>query len=69
MRHFLLRGLCVNCYKKIPTHYFLVELLSAILSVLIVIRYQITWNSLAALLFIWLLIVLFYRSSQAILTG
>lgn len=56
--YLLLRGRCINCKKKISIHYILVELLAAILSVLIMIRYQVTWHSLAVLLFTYLLIVL-----------
>ncbi|WP_251366405.1 prepilin peptidase [Coxiella-like endosymbiont of Rhipicephalus sanguineus] len=30
VRYLLLRGRCVNCYKKIQTYYILVEFLSAV---------------------------------------
>ncbi|WP_457766503.1 prepilin peptidase [Coxiella burnetii] len=55
-----LRARCAYCHEKISPLYPIVELLCAILSVAIVIRYQISWQALAGLLLTWVLIVLFF---------
>ncbi len=45
-----LRGRCAYCHEKMSPLYPILELLCAILSVAIAIRYQISWQALAELL-------------------
>lgn len=54
----LLRGRCANCQKKIAHRYWLVELLTAILSTLVVLKFGWSIQSLAALVLTWWLIVI-----------
>ena len=54
----LLRGKCGNCKSKISVQYPLVELLTAILSLLVAMKFGATWQTVFALLFTWALICL-----------
>ncbi len=54
----LLRGRCASCKEKIAHRYWVVELLTAILSTLVVLRFGWSAASLAALVFTWWLIAI-----------
>ena len=51
-----LRGRCRHCKAPISIQYPLVELLTCVLSAVVVWRFGLTWAALAALLFTWTLI-------------
>lgn len=55
-----LRGRCVACKKHISIQYPLIELLSAVTTVLVVCHFGLTWQSLTLLILTWALIVLFF---------
>ncbi|MGB5261661.1 MAG: A24 family peptidase [Gammaproteobacteria bacterium] len=55
----VLRGRCGGCGKRIPSRYPLVELVSALLSVIVAMRFGFSVQTLAALAFTWALIPLF----------
>lgn len=55
---FLLRGRCAHCSSPISVRYPLVELATAIASVLVLATFGYTWLGAAALLFTWIIIVL-----------
>jgi leader peptidase (prepilin peptidase)/N-methyltransferase len=52
----VLRGRCSHCKAPISIQYPLVELLTGVLSAVVVWRFGPTWNALAALFFTWVLI-------------
>jgi leader peptidase (prepilin peptidase)/N-methyltransferase len=54
----LLRGRCRYCATKISIQYPLVELLSGVLSAVIVLRFGPSWSALAGLILTWTLIAL-----------
>ncbi len=54
----LLRGKCGKCKNRISAQYPLVELLTAILSLLVAMKFGATWQTVFALLFTWALICL-----------
>lgn len=54
----LLRGKCSQCQNAISYRYPLVEIITALLSALVVIKFGITWQALAALVLTWTLIAL-----------
>lgn len=54
----LLRGRCRYCHTRISIQYPLVELLSAVLSAVIVWKYGVSWPALAGLVLTWMLIAL-----------
>lgn len=54
----ILRGKCSKCQASISWRYPFVEIITAILSVLMVQEFGITWQSLFALIFTWILIAL-----------
>ena len=54
----LLRGRCRDCKQRISLQYPLVELLSGILSAVVVWHFHMTWTALATLGFTWALIAL-----------
>jgi len=56
--HLFLRGKCPYCNTNISPIYPLVEILTALLSVVIVFRYGVSWLALGALIFTWSLITL-----------
>lgn len=58
LSYLLLRGRCSACQQPISPRYPLVEVLTALLSVLVVWRLGLTWESAAALLLTWGLIAL-----------
>lgn len=53
-----LRGKCASCAAPVSVRYPLVELLTAILSLVVVASFGYTWTGLAALVFTWVLIAL-----------
>ena len=56
--YLVLRGKCSNCASPIPIQYPLVEFSSALISILVVISYGVSLQSLMALVLIWSLIAL-----------
>ncbi|HEY9130878.1 MAG TPA: A24 family peptidase [Dyella sp.] len=54
----LLRGRCRYCKARISIQYPLVELLTGVLSALVVAKFGVDWPTLAGLVFTWLLIAL-----------
>ncbi len=54
----ILRGKCAYCHAKISMRYPLVELLCCITSVYVSWRFGVTWETVAALFFTWILISL-----------
>lgn len=54
----ILRGKCAYCHARISMRYPLVELLCCITSVYVAWRFGVTWETVAALLFTWILISL-----------
>ncbi|NNJ93252.1 MAG: prepilin peptidase [Halobacteria archaeon] len=55
----ILRGRCAGCSKRIPVRYPLVELVTAVLSVIVAVRFGFSVQTLAALAFTWALVPLF----------
>lgn len=53
-----LRGQCSGCGSGISVRYPLVELVTAILSILVVFHFGVTWQGISALVFTWILIAL-----------
>jgi leader peptidase (prepilin peptidase)/N-methyltransferase len=56
--YLLLRGKCAGCSKRISPRYPLVELLTAVLSGFVAVHFGFSWNTAAALLFVWAMIAL-----------
>lgn len=56
--YLLLRGKCSNCKVKISPRYPLIELLTGVLSLVVALKFGVTWQALAALIFTWSLIAL-----------
>lgn len=54
----LQRGRCANCDAKISWRYPLVELLTAVLTVAVVMKFGVSWQAVAAVLLTWVLITL-----------
>ena len=54
----LLRGKCAGCGSKIGVRYPLVELATAVLSALLLVKFPWGWQLLAMLVFTWLLITM-----------
>lgn len=54
----LLRGRCAHCQASIGIRYPIIELLSAILSLLVIVKLGVTLPSMAALVLIWVLLAL-----------
>src|SRR4030095_4720646 len=54
----LLRGRCAGCKAPISIRYPLVELLTAVASILVIAKFGFTWVGAAAVVFTWVLIVL-----------
>lgn len=53
-----LRGRCANCKTRIPARYPLVELLTALATLLVLNIYGLTWLGLSAAVFTWIVITL-----------
>jgi leader peptidase (prepilin peptidase) / N-methyltransferase len=53
-----LRGRCAKCRARISPQYPAIEIISALLSLLVAIRYGFSWTTSAALAYTWALIVL-----------
>jgi leader peptidase (prepilin peptidase)/N-methyltransferase len=58
MSYLLLRGKCSSCHQPISKRYPMVELLTASLSLLVSLRFGVSAQTIAALLFTWSLIAL-----------
>ena len=58
LSYVILRGRCAACQARISPRYPLIELLSAVLSVVVVLHFGFTWDAAAALLLTWVLIAL-----------
>ncbi len=56
--YLILRGKCAYCHTRISVRYPLVELLCCVTSVYVAWRFGISWQTVAALLFTWILISL-----------
>lgn len=54
----LLRGKCANCHARISIQYFLVEIISGLLPVMIFMHFGLTAHAAALILFTWGLIAL-----------
>ena len=66
--YLLQRGRCVGCGTKITIRYLLVEVLCAVLSILVVLKYPDPWQLAFALLLTWsLLALIFIDAEQQIL--
>ena len=66
--YLLQRGRCVGCGTKITVRYLLVEVLCAVLSILVVLKYPDPWQLAFALLLTWgLLALIFIDAEQQIL--
>lgn len=58
LSYVLLRGRCGNCREPISPRYPIVELLTAVLSVIVVLRLGVSWPALAGLALTWALVTL-----------
>lgn len=58
LSYLFLRGKCTHCQQKISIQYPLVEITCALLSLAVAIHYGYTWQTMAGLVFTWLLIVM-----------
>lgn len=56
--YIFLRGRCASCREPISVRYPLIEAATAVLSVLVAVRFGATWPGLLALVFTWALIAL-----------
>ena len=56
--YLLLRGKCYNCKSPVALQYFLVEILTPILSVLVLLKFGFTLSAAAALILTWGLLTL-----------
>ncbi|MBT8121564.1 MAG: A24 family peptidase [Gammaproteobacteria bacterium] len=59
LSYVFLRGRCADCGSRIPSRYPLVELVTALLSIIVAVRFGFSIQMLAALVFTWALIPLF----------
>jgi leader peptidase (prepilin peptidase)/N-methyltransferase len=58
LSYLFLKGKCSSCHDAISIRYPLVEFLTAILSLVVALKFGVTWETLAALIFTWTLIAL-----------
>ncbi|MDH3694970.1 MAG: A24 family peptidase [Gammaproteobacteria bacterium] len=56
--YIFLRGRCANCKDKVSLRYPIVELLTAILSIVVALHFGVTWQCATALLLTWSLVAL-----------
>lgn len=56
--YLLLRGKCSHCKTNISSRYPLIELLTGVLSLAVALKFGVTWQFVAALIFTWSLIAL-----------
>lgn len=64
LSYLLLRGKCSSCKTPIPFRYFLVEILTMVLSLLAVWQFGFTLKLIFVLLFIWILIAICFIDLQ-----
>lgn len=58
LSYLLLKGKCSSCAAPISIRYPVVELLTAVLSIVVSIKYGVSFETLTALIFTWILIAL-----------
>ena len=58
LSYLFLKGKCSSCKDSISIRYPLVELTTAILSLVVALKFGVSWETLAALIFTWALIAL-----------
>ena len=58
LSYLILRGKCAYCKQSISIRYFLIELLTLLLSVIICVHFGPSWQLLAGLVFTWFIIAL-----------
>ncbi len=54
----LLKGKCSGCKNPISFRYPLVEIITAILSTLVIYKFGVTWEGISALVLVWVLVAL-----------
>lgn len=59
-----LKGQCHHCHQKISIQYPLVELLTVVLSVVVAMRFGLTWTTFAGLLLTWSLVSLAFIDAE-----
>ena len=58
LSYLILNGKCANCTADIPIRYPIIELITGILSVIVVWHFGFSWEALAAIIITWVLIVI-----------
>lgn len=67
LSYLALGGKCASCRTPIPLQYPLVEIATALLSMLVAYQYGFSWQTLGLLVFTWTLIALFMIDAQTML--
>jgi leader peptidase (prepilin peptidase)/N-methyltransferase len=67
LSYLALGGKCASCRTPIPLQYPLVEITTALLSMLVAYQYGFSWQTLGLLVFTWTLIALFMIDAQTML--
>jgi leader peptidase (prepilin peptidase)/N-methyltransferase len=67
LSYLALGGKCASCRTPIPLQYPLVEIATALLSMLVAYQYGFSWQTLGLLVFTWSLIALFMIDAQTML--
>lgn len=67
LSYLALGGKCASCRTPIPLQYPLVEIATALLSMLVAYHYGFSWQTLGLLVFTWTLIALFMIDAQTML--
>lgn len=65
--YLFLRGRCAFCAKQIAKRYLMLEICSAVVSLIVVWHYGMSWQTLAALLFSWSLLALTFIDVEQLL--
>ena len=65
--YLVLGGKCAGCRTSIPLQYPLVEIATALLSMLVAYHYGFSWQTLGLLVFTWTLVALFMIDAQTML--
>ena len=58
--YLLLRGKCSNCKEKIAIRYFIVEILSLLIAIISLIRFDLSYTSIIVTLLLEIFVVIFY---------